>query len=44
MVDAMLDAGDITVLDQIVSSLAKKFGRHFANDIRERSAGSLSDK
>ncbi len=44
MVEDLLAARGITVSHQTVKLWAEKFGRHFANDIRKRSAGKLSDK
>lgn len=44
MVEDMLAARGIIVSHQTVRLWAEKFGRHFANDIRKRSAGKLGDK
>src|SRR3977135_2255599 len=44
MVEDMLAARGVIVSHQTVRLWAEKFGRHFANDIRKRSAGSLGDK
>ncbi len=44
MVEDLLAARGITVSHQTVKLWAEKFGRHFANDIRMRSAGKLGDK
>ena len=44
MVEDMLAARGIIVSHQTVRLWAEKFGRHFANDIRKRSAGRLGDK
>jgi putative transposase len=44
MVEDMLVARGITVSHQTVRLWAEKFGRHFANNIRRRSAGRLGDK
>jgi putative transposase len=44
MVEEMLAARGIIVSHQTVRLWAEKFGRHFANDIRKRSAGRLRDK
>ncbi|MGR9286015.1 IS6 family transposase [Rhizobium johnstonii] len=44
MVEDMLAACGVVVSHQTVRLWAKKFGRHFANDIRKRSAGKLGDK
>jgi putative transposase len=43
-VEDLLAARGINVSDQTVRLWAGKFGRHFANDIRKRSAGRLGDK
>jgi putative transposase len=44
MVEDLLAARGIIVSHQIVRLWVEKFGRHFANDIRRRSAGRLGDK
>lgn len=44
MVEDMLAARGVIVSQQTVRLWAKKFGRHFANDIWRRSAGRLGDK
>ncbi|URK86105.1 IS6 family transposase (plasmid) [Rhizobium sp. RCAM05350] len=44
MVEDMLAARGVIVSYQTVRLWAEKFGRHFANDIRKRSAGRLGDK
>ncbi|UXN58219.1 IS6 family transposase [Phyllobacterium zundukense] len=44
MVEDMLAARGIIVSHQTVRLWVEKFGRHFANDIRKRSAGKLGDK
>lgn len=44
MVEDMLAARGVIVSHQTVRLWAEKFGRHFANDIRRRSAGKLGDK
>ena len=44
MVEDMLAARGVVVSHQTVRLWAEKFGRHFANDIRKRSAGKLGDK
>ncbi|NKK61553.1 IS6 family transposase [Rhizobium leguminosarum bv. viciae] len=44
MVEDMLAARGVIVSHQTVRLWAEKFGRHFANDIRKRSAGRLGDK
>ena len=44
MVEDMLAARGIVVTHQTIRTWAEKFGRHFANDIRRRSAGRLGDK
>jgi putative transposase len=44
MVEDLLAARGINVSDQTVRLWAEKFGRHFANDVRKRSAGRLGDK
>ncbi|NRP69993.1 hypothetical protein ILFOPFJJ_00870 [Ensifer psoraleae] len=44
MVEDMLAARRVIVSHQTVRLWAEKFGRHFANDIRKRSAGKLGDK
>jgi putative transposase len=44
MVEDLLAARGINVSHQTVRLWAEKFGRHFANDIRKRSAGRLGDK
>lgn len=44
MVEDMLAARGVIVSHQTVRLWAEKFGRHFANDIRKRSAGKLGDK
>lgn len=44
MVEDMLAARGIIVTRQTIRLWAGKFGRHFANDIRRRSAGRLGDK
>lgn len=44
MVEDMLAARGVTVSHQTVKLWAEKFGRHFAKDIRKRSAGRLGDK
>lgn len=44
MVEDLLAARGINVSHQTVRLWAEKFSRHFANDIRRRSAGRLGDK
>ncbi len=44
MVEDLLAARGVIVSHQTVRLWAEKFGRHFANDIRRRSAGRLGDK
>jgi putative transposase len=44
MVEDMLSARGITVTHQTIGHWAEKFGRHYANEIRRRSAGRLGDK
>lgn len=44
MVEDLLAARGIIVSHQTVRFWVEKFGRHFANDIRRRSAGRLGDK
>ena len=44
MVEDMLAARGVIVSHQTVRLWAEKFGRHFANDIRRRSAGQGGDK
>ncbi|MBX4893485.1 IS6 family transposase [Rhizobium lentis] len=44
MVEDMLAARGVIVSHQTVRLWGEKFGRHFANDIRKRSAGKLGDK
>jgi putative transposase len=44
MVEDMLAACGVIVPPQTVRLWAEKFGRHFANDIRKRSADRLGDK
>ncbi|BCH62459.1 IS6 family transposase (plasmid) [Agrobacterium vitis] len=44
MVEDLLAARGIIVSHQTVRLWAEKFGRHFAKDIRKRSAGKLGDK
>ncbi|CAN7695656.1 IS6 family transposase [Neorhizobium tomejilense] len=44
MVEDMLAARGVIVSHQTVRLWAERFGRHFANDIRKRSAGRLGDK
>ena len=44
MVEDMLAARGIIVTHQTIRTWAEKFGRHFANEIRRRSAGRLGDK
>ncbi|MVA49138.1 IS6 family transposase, partial [Agrobacterium vitis] len=44
MVEDLLALRGIIVSHQTVRLWAEKFGRHFANDIRKRSAGRLGDK
>ncbi|MER9757918.1 DDE-type integrase/transposase/recombinase [Mesorhizobium sp. M0166] len=44
MVEDMLAARGIIVTHQTIRNRAEKFGRHFANDVRRRSAGRLGDK
>lgn len=44
MVKDMFAARGIIVSHQTISLWAEKFGRHFAKDIRKRSAGRLADK
>lgn len=44
MVEDLLAARGIIVSHQSVRLWVEKFGRHFANDIRRRSAGRLGDK
>jgi putative transposase len=43
MVEDLLAARGVIVSHQTVRLWAEKFGRHFANDIRGRSAGKLGD-
>jgi putative transposase len=43
MVEDMLAARGVNVSHQTVRLWAEKFGRHFAHDIRERSARRLGD-
>ena len=43
-VEDMLAARGIVVTHQTIRTWAEKFGRHFANEIRRRSAGRLGDK
>ena len=43
MVEDMLAARGIIVTHQTIRNWAEKFGRHFANEIRRRSAGRLGD-
>ena len=43
MVEDLLAARGINVSHQTVRLWAEKFGRHFANDIRKRSAGRLGE-
>jgi len=44
MVEDMLAARGVIVCQQSARLFAEKFGRHFANDIRKRSADRLDDK
>jgi putative transposase len=44
MVEDMLAARGVIVTHQTIRTWAEKFGRHFARDIKRRSAGCLSDK
>lgn len=44
MVEDMLAARGVIVTHQTVRSWAEKFGRHFANEIKRRSAGRFGDK
>jgi putative transposase len=44
MVEDLLAARGIIVSHQTVRLWVEKFGRHFANDIRRRSAGRVGDK
>ncbi len=44
MVEDLLAERGVIVSHQTVRLWVEKFGRHFANDIRRRSAGRLSDK
>lgn len=44
MVEDLLAARGIIVSHQTVRLWVEKFGRHFANEIRRRSAGKLGDK
>lgn len=44
MVEDLLTARGIIVSHQTVCQWAEKFGRHFAGEIRRRSAGRLGDK
>ncbi len=44
MVEDMLAARGIIVTHQTIRTWAEKFGRHFANEVRRRSAGRLGDK
>src|SRR4051812_34854833 len=44
MVEDLLAARGIIVSHQTVRLWAEKFGRHFASEIRRRSAGRLGDK
>ncbi len=44
MVEDMLAARGVIVSHQTVRAWAEKFGRHFANKIKRRSAGRLDDK
>lgn len=44
MVEEMLAARGIIVTHQTIRSWAEKFGRHFAREIKRRSAGCLGDK
>lgn len=44
MVEDMLAARGVIVSHQTVRAWAEKFGRHFANKIKRRSAGRLGDK
>ncbi|WP_208246232.1 IS6 family transposase (plasmid) [Rhizobium sp. T1470] len=44
MVEDMLAARGIIVTHQTIRSWAEKFGRHFAREIKRRSAGCLGDK
>ena len=44
MVEDLLAARGIIVTHQTIKTWAEKFGRHFANEIRRRSAGCLGDK
>jgi putative transposase len=43
MVEDMLATRGIIVSHQTVRLWAEKFGRHFANEIRRRSAGKFAD-
>ena len=43
MVEDMLAARGIVVTHQTIRTWAGKFGRHFANEIRRRSAGRLGN-
>ena len=44
MVEDLLAARGVIVSHQTMRLWAEKFSRHFANDIRKRSAGRLGDK
>lgn len=44
MVEDMLAARGIIVTHQTIRTWAEKFGRHYANEIRRRSAGHCGDK
>ncbi|WP_174900830.1 IS6 family transposase, partial [Sinorhizobium fredii] len=44
MVEDMLASRGIIVTHQTIRSWAEKFGRHFAREIKRRSAGCLGDK
>ena len=44
MVEDLLAARGLIVSHQTVRLWEEKFGRHFANDIRRRSAGRLGEK
>ena len=44
MVEDMLAARGVIVTHQTIRTWAEKFGRHFARDIKRRSAGCLGDK
>ncbi|MBD9525115.1 IS6 family transposase [Ensifer sp. ENS02] len=44
MVEDLLAARGIIVSHQTIRLWAEKFGRHFANDVRRRSAGKLGNK